>query len=96
MRPARRVLDANIYIELIEARISIGLQSTEKLLQMALGMFPFEIRRVGKPHSGSRGVDGRAIIANISPQRPVLVLLWPGDNTGTGVSSTCNLLAAVA
>ena len=44
MRPARGRLNAAIFVELIEARIGIGLQRATKLFQMLRGMFAFAIR----------------------------------------------------
>ena len=68
VRPAGGLLDAPIFIELIEACVGIGLQRALKLLQMPLGMFAFAIRRIGKPDRGCGRIAGRTIIANISPQ----------------------------
>ena len=67
MRPARRLLDAAIFVELIESGVGIGLQRAAKLLQMPLGMFALAIRRVGKPHGGGGGVARGTVIANIGP-----------------------------
>jgi hypothetical protein len=68
VRPARRVLDANICIELIESRVGIGLQRPAKLFQMLRRVLAFAIRRVGEPHGGRGGVARRTIIADIGPQ----------------------------
>src|SRR5260370_980772 len=67
MRPARGLMNEAIYVELIESRVGIGLQRAAKLAKMPLRMFPFAIRRVGKPHCGGGGVARGTVIANISP-----------------------------
>ena len=74
VRPARCVLNATIFIELIESRIGIRLQRAAKLFQMLRGMFAFAIGRVGEPNGGRGGVARRTIIANIRPQSPCLGL----------------------
>jgi hypothetical protein len=43
VRPARGLLDATIFIELIESRIGIRLQRAAKLFQMLRGMLAFAI-----------------------------------------------------
>ena len=74
VRPARGLMNAAIFVELIEARVGIGLQRAAKLLQMLRGMLALAIRRVGKPHGGRGGVARRTIIANVGPQAPGLRL----------------------
>jgi hypothetical protein len=49
VRPARRVLDTNILIELIESRIGIGLQRSAKLFQM--------LRRMLNDSGQERAID---------------------------------------
>ena len=44
MRPTRGLLNAAIFLELIEACVGIGLQRATKLFQMLGGMFSFAIR----------------------------------------------------
>jgi len=46
MRPTRGLLNATIFVELIEPGVGIGLQRATKLLQMPFRMFAFAIRRI--------------------------------------------------
>src|SRR5215472_3457545 len=95
VRPTCDFLNPTILIQLIEAGIGIGLQSTLKRAQMLPGVFPSAIGRVRKPHRGSGRVARRSVIAHVSPQPPGLGLALPGASTGTRVSSACSFLAAI-
>jgi hypothetical protein len=44
MRPARGLLDAAVFVELIESRVGISLQRATKRFQMLRGMLAFAIR----------------------------------------------------
>ena len=50
---ARSFLDASVSIEMMEARIAIGLQRAAEVAQMLARMFSLAIGRVGKPYGGS-------------------------------------------
>src|SRR5438034_1226737 len=90
MRPARRLLNTAVFVELVEAGVGVGLQRAVKLSKVALGMFAFAIRRVSKPHGGRGPVGGGTIIAKIRP-RPARSDGWalpPARCSHTSCSST--------
>jgi hypothetical protein len=68
VRPAGRFLDASGLVDLLEARVAIGLQRSRELAQVRLRMLAFAVRRVGEPHRRGRCVSRRTIIANVGPQ----------------------------
>ncbi len=55
-------------------RVCIGLQDTAVVRQMLLWMDTFAVGRAGEPHRSRQSRTGVAIVKNIDPQPPVLVL----------------------
>ncbi len=68
MGHARCFLDGAAFIELVEARVGVGLQDAAKVRQMALRMLALAIRRVGEPNGGGSGIARWPAIAHIGPE----------------------------
>ena len=86
--------NASRLIELLEARVGVGLQRALVELQVPLRVLALAVRGVGEPYRG-RGLVARGpVVAHIGPEPSGLGLAVPGASTGTGVSSAYNFVAA--
>src|SRR5260370_9272896 len=67
MRHARSFLYQAVFIELVEARVGVGLEDATEVCQVPLRMFALAVRRVGEPDCRSIERTGGAIVADIGP-----------------------------
>jgi len=72
MCPARSFEDLAAAIEMMKARIAIGLQRAAKVLQVRTRMLAFAIRRVAEENRRRNLAARRPIVAYIGPEPPGL------------------------
>lgn len=77
VRQTRRLLNGPIFIELVEARVGVGLKNAAEIAEMLLWMLSLAIWRVSKPNCRSCRIAGGTIIANIGPEAASLGLAVP-------------------
>ena len=70
VRPARGFDDPSVFVELLEACISISLKRPSIGLEMLLRPLALAVWRVREPYGWRGCVAGRAIIADIGPKPP--------------------------
>jgi hypothetical protein len=72
MGPAGCFEDASSFIEWMQSRISIGLKSSAKALEMGLGMFSSAIGREGEPDHRRNRIGARTAVTHIGPEASCL------------------------
>ena len=78
MRPARDFVDIAVFIELLEASVSVGLKRTLVELQVLPWVLALAIWRVGEPYGRRGPIARRPVIANIGPEPSGLGLAVAG------------------
>ena len=68
VRPAGRFEDVAVDVELVEARIAVGLQHALEALQMRLHALTLAVGRIAKQHRRRIGAAARPVIAHVRPQ----------------------------
>ena len=91
--PARNFNDVSCFVELLEACVGVGLESTLVELKVLAWVLALAVWRVGEPH-GRRGWISRwPIVANVGPEpsglRPAVAWREHRDRSVVGVQLGC-------